>query len=246
MGVKSNYFRHSFNAHSDTKIRKLIQRKGAMGYAVYFVLLENYCRKLFDDDQRKIVQELDMKLIASHLGVRSDSVHSCLIVMAELELICHLSPKYDLTMVNLSIPKSLKYFGKYQVVSEEICPKENKRKEIKEKESKVKEIKVNEVFVEFENSPLTQVLTQVQVDLQKKWIEVYGKDFCLEEFKKIYTWLAANPAKSPKSDFGKFINTWLTRGWESHRKTLPTNFSKAQAIQDRLVNYKNPFSKENT
>jgi hypothetical protein len=147
MGAKSNYFRHSFNAHSDPKIRRLIQRKGALGYAAYFMLLELYCSKIFDDDLAQSEQEVDLKLLGSCLGVRSDSAHSCLIVMSELELIGHLSSKYDQTMVKLSIPKSLKYFGKYKNVSDEKLP--NKRKE--------KKTKLNETR-EDDNAPIDAVV----------------------------------------------------------------------------------------
>lgn len=139
MGIKSNYFRHSFDAHNDSKIRKLIQKCGAKGYAVYFVLLEVYCSKLRDDDSSQIEQEIDLKLIASYLGVRSDSVHSCIIVMGELKLIEALSLKYDQTMIKLSVPKSLKYYGKYKSVWEENCPNKRKENKIKEKEIKNKE-----------------------------------------------------------------------------------------------------------
>jgi hypothetical protein len=137
MGVKSNYFRHSFDAHNDAKIRKLIQRCGAKAYAIYFVLLEVYCSKLKDDDGHDVEQEIDLKLVGSYLGLRSDSVHSCMIVMEELKLIEALSLKYDQTMIKLSIPKLLKYYGKYKNVSDENCPNKRKEKERKEKENKI-------------------------------------------------------------------------------------------------------------
>lgn len=146
MGMKSNYFRHSFDAHSDGKIIKLIKKCGAKGYAIYFTLLEVYCLRLMNDDNGHLEQEVDMKLIGSYLGLRSDSVHSCVIVMKELQLIEALSPKYDQTMVKLSIPKSLKYYGKYKNVSEENFPNKRKEKEIKLNESKEKGITPDEVL----------------------------------------------------------------------------------------------------
>lgn len=143
MGTKSNYFRHSFSAHQDAKIRRLIEKCGAKGYAIYFVLLEVYCAKLRDDDAENLQQEIDLKLIGSYLKVRSDFVHSCIVVLSELQLIGHLTFNYDQTtnklrstMIKLSIPNSLKYYGKYKIVSDENCPNKRKEKETKIKESK--------------------------------------------------------------------------------------------------------------
>lgn len=137
MGIKSNYFRHSFNAHQDAKIRKLIDKKGIGGYGLYFMLIELYCMKLYDDDERKELQEFDLKLIGSLAGVRSDSARSSVEVMSELKLIDQLQSNSESTMIQLSIPKALKYFGRYEKVREENCPNKRKEKEIKVKESKV-------------------------------------------------------------------------------------------------------------
>jgi len=147
MGVKSNYFRHSFTAHQDIKIRKLIDRLGPKGYAVYFMLLEIYCMKLRDDDTGQIEQEIDLKLLASLLKVRSDFIRSCIEVLSELNLIIKLCSNYDSTMIKLSIPNSLKYFGSYQKVRDEKFPNKRKEKENKIKESKIyKSITPDEVI----------------------------------------------------------------------------------------------------
>jgi hypothetical protein len=234
MGVKSNYFRHSFNAHSDTKIRQLIHKKGPLGYAVYFVLIELYCAKLFDDDERKEVQEFDLKLIGSYLKVRSDSVHSCLIVLSELQLIGHLSLKFDQTMIKLSIPKALKYFGKYEKVRDEICPNKSKVKEIKEKEIYKKKKQPKKVFqnTELENttpcvipSPL-KALFPDDLEIQK-WLEtgsnkihtrifeIYDEKFLVDEIEKAYYWQLENK----KRKAGSFLQLWLDRSGSKKLKS---------------------------
>jgi hypothetical protein len=146
MGVKSNYFRHSFTAHQDIKIRKLIDRIGPKGYAVYFMLLEIYCMKLRDDDTGQIEQEIDLKLLASLLKVRSDFVRSCIEVLSELNLLIKLCSNSNSTMIKVSIPNSLKYFGSYQKVRDENIPNKRKEKEIKEKEIIIKKLTPDEII----------------------------------------------------------------------------------------------------
>jgi hypothetical protein len=238
---KKNYFRHDFNARKHPSIAGLIDDHGKEAYFHFFAIVELCAQKAsdgFPSDSRFVFRR---STLCHELFVTNSRLAHHLLAITPSLVDQVLVEEKEVTIV---FSKLRKYMGKYESKLPSNSPNKIKEKEIKEKESKVKEIKANELFVEFENSPLTQVLTQVDLELQKKWVEVYGKEFCLAEFNKIYTWLAANPTKSPKANFGKFINTWLTRGWESHRKTLPTNFSKAQAIQDRLVNYKNPFTKE--
>ncbi len=240
MGIKSNYFRHSFNAHLDTKIRSLIQRKGHLGYAVYFVLLEIYCRKIFDDDKRRIDQEVDLKLMGSYLGVRSDSVHSCLIVMEELELICHLSSKYDQTMVKLRIPKSLKYFGRYENVSDEKIPKEKKVKEKKIKESKVKYI------TEVETST-----SEVREAYKKSYFGKYGIDpvWSVKEnslAKKLVASIGADEAKR----LAMFYPTYSDKFHSSKKHPFGLLVSQVDQVRVAMIghvkvssDYGNPYTK---
>lgn len=68
--------------------------------------------------------------------------------------------------------------------------------------------------------------------LQRSWLQTYPDILWLKnEFKHANNWILANPAKAPKSAFGKFLNSWLKRGWENYRKTLspiskPVSFNK--------------------
>lgn len=73
--------------------------------------------------------------------------------------------------------------------------------------------KCKEKFTEFE-------FTQKQLN---SLVDAFGDQAWIEsELLKSVAWLEANPQRRPKK-FPKFFNNWLQRGWESYRKTLPTN-----------------------
>lgn len=66
--------------------------------------------------------------------------------------------------------------------------------------------------------------TGIKVSTQFLWLKTYEDPLWLkQEFLKILAWLDANPSKKPKSNYSRFIGSWLSRGWEWHRKNLPTN-----------------------
>jgi len=53
-----------------------------------------------------------------------------------------------------------------------------------------------------------------------------------KELSKMAVWLNANRRKSPKNHSGwtRFIMSWLSRGWEDYRKTLPSNKPGASRV----------------
>ncbi len=62
----------------------------------------------------------------------------------------------------------------------------------------------------------------IPVSAQKTWLDLYGdKDWIDREFLKMAAWCEANPNKRPKSQWVRFINGWLSRGWEKNRLSLP-------------------------
>ena len=63
--------------------------------------------------------------------------------------------------------------------------------------------------------------------LVNKWIAFSNDaDWVMEEYKKADLWVEANPRRKPK-DTVKFMGNWLNRGWEKHRKTIPTHHAKS-------------------
>lgn len=62
---------------------------------------------------------------------------------------------------------------------------------------------------------------EIPDELKKQWIKTYGDEKWIDfEIAAAEAWMLSNPTKAPKSDFKRFFNGWLKRGWESHRKTL--------------------------
>lgn len=83
-----------------------------------------------------------------------------------------------------------------------------------------KELKVIESSTEVAIGDKTIRLSN---NLLKAWYDTYPKEFLELEIKKARNWLLANPHKAPKSQWGRFFNGWLDRGWENYRKTLKSN-----------------------
>lgn len=69
-----------------------------------------------------------------------------------------------------------------------------------------------------------QILEGIRREVQDAWIATYQDAAWIKlELGKAWAWILANPQRAPKSNRARFINTWLARGWEQHRKTLPSN-----------------------
>lgn len=65
---------------------------------------------------------------------------------------------------------------------------------------------------------------KIKRQLQDRWIETYkDAQFISHELNKAEDWLVANQHKAPKRDYGRFLNNWLGRAWDQHRKSLSAN-----------------------
>lgn len=64
---------------------------------------------------------------------------------------------------------------------------------------------------------------EVQKALINSWADTYPKEFLDQELKKARSWVLANSHKTPKKNWGRFLNNWFNRGWETYRKTLTSN-----------------------
>lgn len=78
-------------------------------------------------------------------------------------------------------------------------------------------------IVEFQSCDVSKFLLEtVTEDVQRAWIKTYpGIEWIEQEIKRADVWIKANPAKKPK-DFGRFMSSWLSRGFENYRKGLPS------------------------
>ena len=71
---------------------------------------------------------------------------------------------------------------------------------------------------------LIQVFVErkVKAKLAKSWLETFPEpDWLSQEILKALNWEVANPRKK-KIDFGKFMNNWLSRGWDTRK--IQSNF----------------------
>jgi len=67
-----------------------------------------------------------------------------------------------------------------------------------------------------------ELLASVPLKLQESWVVSYPDPaWVKQEVNKAAAWILANPRKAPKK-FPAFMGNWLARGWESFRKTLPS------------------------
>lgn len=63
--------------------------------------------------------------------------------------------------------------------------------------------------------------TFIPKELKDSWVKTYEDEKWIEfEIKKAQSWIVANPTEAPKTLFSRFYNSWLSRGWESYRKTI--------------------------
>ena len=63
----------------------------------------------------------------------------------------------------------------------------------------------------------------IKQELVASWADTYPKDFLELSLKEMKNWILTNSAKAPKSNWGRFMNSWFQRGWERHRKTMVSN-----------------------
>lgn len=76
-------------------------------------------------------------------------------------------------------------------------------------------------FAELETVTNASLLKKLKPEMLATWIKTYpDKQWLKNELNRSALWLLANKAKAPKSRFDRFVNSWLDRAWERHRKIL--------------------------
>ncbi len=104
---KKNYFRHSFFAHEDEKLQKVIDKIGFEGYGYYFALLELCGRQCTDEVKNPIILHLQ-----SVRSVWRKQSKSCIKVIKKLEESWLFVATFRESLVELDIPNFSKYLGK--------------------------------------------------------------------------------------------------------------------------------------
>ena len=128
---RKNYFRHSFFAHEDEKLQKIIDKLGFEGYGYYFALLELCGRQCTDEVKNPITLHLQ-----SLRSVWRKQSKSCIKVLKELEQSGLFVVTFKESLVELDIPNFSKYLGKY--TNKKSPNSSNKIKENKIKLNKMK------------------------------------------------------------------------------------------------------------
>jgi hypothetical protein len=81
--------------------------------------------------------------------------------------------------------------------------------------------------------------SKIKPVIAELWLKTYPDPGWVQtEVLKIISWMEGNPMRRPKSRFAHFISSWLSRGWEWHRKNIPVKTSG--------TNWDTVFKKEDT
>lgn len=68
--------------------------------------------------------------------------------------------------------------------------------------------------------PSVDAANPISQKLLDSWIKAYGDYAWIDqEINKAKAWIEANPQRAPRKNLGRFLNNWLSRGWENYRKT---------------------------
>jgi len=134
------------------------------------------------------------------------------------------------------------------LTQESLKEKEKKRTKRKEKETHVEsdlylklDQQIDTTDLVNKYKPIKAILPdlgrrKVQRVMIDKWIDLYGDaQWICEEIKKAEIWMVGNP-RAPKSQFGRFFSTWLSRGWDRHRKTLTAEAGDRQEGVKSAIN----------
>lgn len=93
-----------------------------------------------------------------------------------------------------------------------------------EPKNSVAVVKTKKELVSFKISDSKTI--SIAKDLIDSWVDTFPKEFLDEEIKKARSWVLSNPHKTPKSNWGRFLNSWFNRGWDRYRTTLKSNPTK--------------------
>lgn len=117
----------------------------------------------------------------------------------------------------------------FQLISFEEMPliEEKRREEKRKEENSAEPSNLVPLVPSVPKEVLIKIADNHHVEVSRglilSWADTYPKDFLDLEVKKARSWLLANPHKSPKSNFGRFFNSWFNRAWEDYRKSLKSN-----------------------
>jgi hypothetical protein len=66
------------------------------------------------------------------------------------------------------------------------------------------------------------IIHACDMSTQESWLAAYPDPAWIkQEINKAAAWISSNPKRAPKK-YPAFMGNWLSRGWEKHRKTIPS------------------------
>lgn len=78
-------------------------------------------------------------------------------------------------------------------------------------------------------------VTEEQIE---SWAAAYPSQDIQAELKKMAAWCVSNPHLSPKSQWGRFVNTWLARNHnQASLRSIPVRDAPASSVQTRNCAY---------
>jgi hypothetical protein len=78
----------------------------------------------------------------------------------------------------------------------------------------------------------------VTEEQMEAWKAAYGALDIEQELKRAAAWIVSNPPLAPKSNFGRFLNTWLSRNQnQMSLRSIPTHSERPTEVKRRLCAY---------
>lgn len=230
------WFKHDTDASSDAKIKKLLIRYGAVGYAIYFHCLELIAGSISENN---ITFELehDAEIIADNLKIKGTAdksgveiVNEIMMYIIQLGLFeCHndhifcfkLLKRLDSSMTSNPNMRKLITEAKenHDGVMTQSC--KNRKEENRKEENRKEKEYCSELSSEISGTPFIDLpmvgsvssplkTFTVTEEMVKEYQEVYTNVDVKAELKKMKLWLDANPTKR-KKNVKAFIARWLAK-----------------------------------
>ena len=241
------WFKHYSDMHGGRTVGNLLEEMGHTGLC--FFLLQEICAEKLEKKVDETLTDADCLFSFLTRNVRQ-TLRISQVNLARLLAICKANGQLDYKFVGneleISMPILLDLLdsdsknsrtrranaAKQSRLEEDKELELNKEVE-KEKEkdsfpvleklpAKVRQAALCGCIPEFSSCPLSvELLSTVKQDAQRVWLATYPNDkWLMHEFRKAKAWLVTNADKSPKKNIARFLNNWLSNGFESYRKGL--------------------------
>lgn len=245
--INYGYFRHRFDAYTDSKLMKLKEIGGVASVGCYFILLEIYGKSFSDDSTKNIEQIISARHVSNAFGLRSDSTRTQIELMSDCKLIDAVWLKSESSSIKVCIPNFLKYFGSYKKTG--IEKGSNKRKENKRKEKvcvdeeKIIKNQKNEkqtthnIIEEFSClvDEAKKYAEKIPEEQQRKLIYEYGEEISNMYVLKLAEWDLRQIPSRRKKDYYLTIVKWIKDAGIESKSEFDRKQAKAIKMGEELL-----------